>query len=436
MKRVKQRLLWAVVIAGIVLVASLGSVAYWVSLKKPSNPAQALADGPTFRQALDIVNVSVSNLTGGPWTLFSALGLAAQGPMDPSAFGFTYTNASLRSCGAAFNGVTIWNGTSLPVFNGSIESGTAPFWQFAFYSAVTQEFVVATDVSNVPRAYAPLSDSSPCGNYSGLGSAGPEYANWLNPLPIDTPAMARPAYDAVGEQFERSHGPIVEIYNFGYSILSQLTHGGNGEGLTVQYARCGLVGAGGLQSDAVVGESANGSVVNTDTGTLSCTWVTSSSPLIYGEYELAFGAPSPFRGPSPASQSIQINFSVVIPPGNTTFQRDAWGLIAWMTSLTLQNDMGIELPSAPPSCQGWVPSVTSCEAGSGAWAAVLLSANGAWTDSFPQQPNSTEWAIPNAPLVSSESLVILAPSSWVMEGFVVSVGHTYLVPVVEGSASL
>jgi hypothetical protein len=433
----KHRQLISTLIAIVVAFAgALGGLVWIDSLPQPSTPPNLTSDGPTFHQALNQTNVSVANATGGPWLLFSAIGLASQGALDPSAFGFASTNASLKYCGAEFNGLTIWNGSSIPIFTGGIASGTAPFWQFAFYSNNSQQIIVATDVSGIPHVYPPMSMSSPCASYSGLGAGAQSYVDWLNPLPIDTSAMALPAYDAIGREFEASHGPILEIFNFGYSLLNQLNHGGNGVGLVVEYARCGLVGAGGLQPNGIVGETSNGAIADTDIGTVSCTWVDSSSPLVYGIYQLEFGGANAITGLESGSIGVNFTFQVEIPPANTSVLRDGWGLVSWMSNLTLRDSSNRLLRSAPASCQAWVPSLSACSTDTSGWSAVLLSANGMWMDTYPSEYNWSSWAIPNVPIVSQEQLVILVPTSFALTADTISFSNTATVPVVIGTGTL
>jgi hypothetical protein len=411
-----------------------------MALHSPSKPNQSpppYNDGPTFYTALAQVNSSAQATPGGPWLLFSATGLAAQATIMPAARGISPNNLSVQYCGTQFNGLTVWNGTSFPIFNGSIASGTAPFWQFAFFSNASQMILVATDINFVPTVFPPISVTNPCA-MDGFGGAptASYYVGWLNPIPIDTNIQAANAAIALGNAFERANSPILEMFNLGYTPFDDTNHGGNGEGLAVEYSRCGMIGAAGFQPEGVVGEDSNGTVTNTFNGSQSCTVVNVTT---VGSYIFAFGSNGTSVPVEPGSTGLLLPFQVEYQnctgPDNNSNCRDGYGMVSWMTSLTLEAPGGNPLPSAPPSCQTWTSSLSRCGANSSGWSVVLVTANGAWVDVFPGTNGST-WAIPNALMVSQEAFVLLVPSVWNLIGDRLTIQGTAAVPAVTGSVGV
>jgi hypothetical protein len=427
-----------VLVALVAVVAGTATgVLWWIDQQSHpqhnQTPPPAFNDGPTFYSALAQVNSSVQDSAGGPWLLFSAIGLAAQSTIMPAARGISPNNLSVQYCGAQFNGLTVWNGTTFPVFNGSIASGTAPFWQFAFFSNESQMILVATDINFVPTIFPPIPVTNPCATYGFGGSATASfYVSWLNPIPIDTNIQAANAALILGNSFERANYPILEMFNLGYTPFDGTNHGGNGVGLAVEYSRCGMIGAAGFQPEGDVGEDANGTVTNYGTGSLSCTVVNGAS---VGSYLFAFGSNGTSVPVEPGSSGLllpfQVEYQSCTGPNNNSACKDGYGMVSWMTSLTLEAPGSHSLPAAPPSCQSWVPSLSRCGANSSGWSVVLVTANGAWADFFPGT-NRSGWAIPNALVVSQEAFVLLTPSSWNLAGDSLAIEGSSKVPAVAG----
>ena len=150
-------LVLAIVIV-VVLAGVLGGW-YWIGRTENSPPVPVVRDdGPTFYQALASLNSSVANQSGGPWLIFSVMGIAAEGAYSPSVKGYVSFNnsAPVNGCQAALNGLSMFNG-SIPIFNGTVNSGTAPFWQFAYYSNTSSEVLVGTNVMGTPHLFTPFS---------------------------------------------------------------------------------------------------------------------------------------------------------------------------------------------------------------------------------------------------------------------------------------
>ncbi len=422
----------SLVVVALVVSAGVGGVLAWYTTHPP--PTSYPGDGPSLYLALQEVDRVVQNTTGGPWQLFSYDGFAAQTSFYPGAVGFAgATNLSYRYCGAQFNGLTIWNGSDMPIFTGSVASGTAPFWQFEFYANASQGVLVATDTLGVVRAYSPIYPSNPCWQYAG-GPSASFYETWLEPLPTDSSAQARLAYGVGAGQFVAENSPIVEEFADGFSPLSETNHGPGGG---IEYSQCGLVGAAGQLPAFDVGFLSDGTVQGYASMSLSCTAIKQLGPPTTGwPYRIGFQPNTSSILPAPVGWNTStLPFQVEFPPNGsvTSTDYDAWGLTSWMTRLALTNGSGGSLPTSYPSCQSWVPSTANCSAGSSGWYALLLSAYGMWLDSYPSRANGSAWAIPNVPLVSGEELVLVYPAAWDASIGTLTVTGVASIPTVSGS---
>jgi|SRR5271157_1122162 len=402
-----------VIILAVVLVGGFGT--YLIVNNKVSTNPGPKADGPTFYQALAAVNGSVSTQPGGPWILYAVWGIATPIPFSPNAIPWPQDNQSVNSCQAQFNGLTLWNG-SIPLFNGSVNSGTAPFWQFAFFSNASQSISIAIDVLGTPRVYPSMSMSSRCALGTSLADAPWTWARYFTPFPADSPIMAQSAWDAIGGKWLSSNQPAYAAYILGSAWWGS----GVPAGLILQLARCGEVGYAGVQPIVDVVLNANGTWNNYFNGSQSCGNVISlGPPPVYGPFKLYFAAPMLTNG----GGALTVNQSFQVTYGNRS-DSDASGLVTWMTGLNLTIAGGQRLPSVAPDCASWVPSLADCQANAPGWYAVLLSSSGAWLDSYPSSPNGSAWESPNVSFVSNQCLVVVAPSSWNVTGDVLSINGT------------
>ncbi|MFZ0891282.1 MAG: hypothetical protein WB778_06250 [Thermoplasmata archaeon] len=421
------RRLSAVVITLALIIAVTAGAGAWYLFSESHPNASSKSDGPTFYQAIASVNGSVANISGGPWTLFGVWGIASPLPFAPNALGWFENNLTVNSCGAQFNGLTLWNG-SIPLFNGSFDSGTAPFWQFAFYSNSSQSILIATNVLGFAKVYPPMAMTSECAKATGLGADPWNWSPILIPFPPNSPIMAESAWNAIGEKWMAQNPAGFERYVFGYSYWGS----GNPIGRTIGYLRCGEVGATAVQPVVDVILNDNGTSNSFFNGTQGCGNVISlGPPPVLDPYGVNFSAPSLSEGNG--TTYVNVSFQATHDSGNDT---DAGGLVSWMATLRLNNSTGVDLPSVIPDCSTWVPSLSDCRADGSGWYAVLLSSSGKWIDSFPSISNGTVWNIPNVSIVSNQYLVIVAPSSWDVTGDNLSVYGTSPAATVGGSVTL
>ncbi len=398
----------------------------------PSNP---LADGPTLLQALSIVQPSVVLTPGGPWTLFSVYGVAAKTPFSPNVVSNMNQNRTVNNCGHLFDGLTMWNG-SLPVFNGSFDSGTAPFWQLAFYSNATEQVLLATVVNGTSKIYVPTGLYGACMPWPNFPSRPDFWTSVFPLLGVDSSVAARAAWNAVGPTAQKTPEPIAEIIQIGPGVLNVL--GDAIDAYQINFLRCGQAGiAGGDRPLQVAGVNPlNGSHFFSFVGTMNCALQFGDTPSD-GLYRLLF-TPVELVGDSLtswATASFQVAFAS--PNGTLTSFRDGWGLANWMTSLNLTTSTGQPLPLASSTCAAWVRSVADCHAASSGWYAVLLSSYGDWIDSYGDIANGRGgWSRPVDSMVSNQQLVIVAPATWNLTGDRLVVNSTVSSSVIQGTAVL
>lgn len=408
----KQRRVVAIAIATVLVLASL--LGGWYFFARQGNSSNSVvADGSTFYQALSSVNSSIANQPDGPWNLSQVFGIASPVPTSPSAFGWGQYNMTLNSCQSAFNGLTIWNGT-IPLFHGAYNSGTAPFWQFVYFTNTTQQLLVVTDVLGTIHIYPPIADNSTCGRYSSLGSepwrSGWTFYKWA--FPANTPLMAAAAWSAVGEQYAAWLGdPTTEMYYMG-----DLSFGsGQPVGTQTKFFTCGTEGFVGMTPGLDVLTSPDDTSVVTGwyNYTIGCT-PTYNYNLTPVPLRMHFGPTAlvTLHLTTYASQVFQL-WSVDSP---TNIDGDSSGITTWMVNLTLSTSSNVSLPIGSSECQSWVASIDECIANTSGWYAVLLSGSGGWQASYGAPIGGAAWTYPVVPVASTQTLVIVAPATWNLSG--------------------
>jgi hypothetical protein len=418
-----------IAIAIVLIVALAGVLCVWTyEITRPSS-AGPVNDGPTFYQALSAQNESVRNQSGGPWTLFNVFGIAAPIPFSPNALGWINNQATINACGAQFDGLTLWNGT-IPIFTGSFDSGTAPFWQFNYFSNASHDILTVTDVEGAVRVFSPISMTSTCALASNMGLRPWVAAQQLSPLPADSPVMARSAWNAIGQRWTGDNRPAYERFTFGGPAWGS----GNPGGLIVGYGRCGELGVTGGQPVAFVSVAPDGSWENFFNGSQGCGNANPGPPVTLIPYGLRFSTPTLQIGGG--ATRINAQFLVALGVNATGGYTDAFGLVSWMADLDLANSTGQRLPSVTSPCGQWVASVSECPASSSGWYAVLQSSYGLWLDSYPVNASGSSWENLMVSLVSNQTLVIIAPESWNVAGDTLSITGTSPQAMVSGSVAI
>jgi hypothetical protein len=429
----KWRLIAVLAVAAIVVLAS-GLTVWWAFDHHQGRTSSSRTDGPTLYEAIAEVNRSLTNTSEGPWGLFSVFGIAAQAPFSANVLGYGLgVNETVNACESQFNGLTIWNGT-MPVFGGSFNSGTAPYWQFAYYSNSTHDILLVADVLGVVHVFPPMQSNGTCSPWFDLGN--PEkWVLLLSSFPADSTVDTQSALSALDQTWLSQQTPEVEILTSGPGMFSG--YGDVGGGIDVDFQRCGLVGITGVQPVIQVGESLNGVRTSIANGTSNCALLNHPYFAGYGSYDLVFASAN--VSSSGETTQVDLEFQVAMRPHNSSSPTsyDGWGLANWMTSWNLTTPSDSRLPLGMPACTSWVPSVDDCVANTSGWYAVVLSASGEWINSYGALPNGTAgWSEPVTALVSHQQLVIVAPSSWALAGDKLTVNSTVSTSTVIGSLAL
>lgn len=436
----RHRPLIAVAVAVVVAVAGGLTVAWWPHHAPSSSTPAPVPDGPTFGGAYGPVNRSAQNVSGGPWYLFWGVGVASQARLSPNVIGyFTSERLAVNNCGRLLDGLTLWNG-SIPLFNGTFDSGTAPFWQFAFYSNATDQILFANNILGKVVIFPALPNEYTAGNcmpWDDLGNPpdpGP-WARMISPMSIDTAAIARAAVGALDASWFESEGAWAQIYQVGPGMFNSFVNVPGG--LATFFDRCGLAGVTGIQPLVSVATTPTGQHPSLMNGTHNCAVLNYPNPIAAeGLYDLLFS--SSMQNSTPAGNQTAVPFQATIRPlnGSGPIDYDAWGLANWMTGFNLTSASGQALPMASTGCPNWVPSMANCVANQSGWYAVLLSEGGEWLASYGATPNGTGWSVPVTSIVSHQWLVIVVPSSWNVTGDRLSVSSTVPTSSVEGSVTL
>lgn len=407
----RRRHLVILVAALMVLAGGLGTW-YLVLSHQGEGGSGVVGDGPTFYGALGSVNSSVALQPGGPWLLSQVFGIATPVPSSPTVFAWDPYNLTLSSCQAAFNGLTIWNGT-IPLFNGTFDSGTAPFWQFVFFSNATQQILVATSVLGASHVYAPIGMSSACAVYSGLG-----YQPWRSAwtfyrwaFPGNTPAMAASAWSAIGRSWVAWLGKEpTEMYYMGDVQFGS----GQPFGTQTRFFMCGVEGAAGLTPgiDIFTNTFNTAEVTGWSNSTLGCT--PDSNNLTPLPVKMQFSNSTVVT--EAGSTYVRQGFQLLAIINSTDVYADSRGITSWMIALNLTDGTGQRLALAQSGCSAWVPTLTDCAANASGWYAVLLSSNGSWQGCFGASSSGMSWTSPVIPLASNQILEVIVPSTWNVSG--------------------
>lgn len=418
-----------------VALLTAGGVGSYAALtwRSSSGPA-VVADGPTFYQALAALNESVDAEPGGPWTITQVYGVASPVPADPGSWGYDLYDQAWSSCQGLFNGVTLWNGT-IPIFKGTYNSGTAPFWQIVYFSNASQQILVTTDVLGVVALYPPIAMSSLCAERTGFTAYSWKEAQIISEygFPGDTPAMARTIWDGFGKQYSNwLRKPLAEMYLFGGVEFGS----GQAASTEIQFFTCGTPG----EAGATPGLAAYAPY--SDTAELGTTW----NYTLGCTPESTLGVPIPLRINFTSSSILQASNATIVdekyqflmegsPPFVGTGD-NLRGMTSWMVGLNLTGSDGTPLPLASPGCAAWVPSVTDCVRNMSGWYAVLLSPDDEWEGTYGLTATGPGWSYPVLPIANNETIALIVPTSWNVSGDLLQIASTTPELPLTGSVEL
>lgn len=376
-----------------------------------SSKAGPIASGYTFDQAAAKVAPTVANASGGPWRLFSAVGIVTSGLVSPEP-----DTTPAGAC-QGLPGPTVWNSSRIPVWKGALNAGISPFWELLFISTSGAILPIQT-VNDSVMEDPPISPDTPCGiALSAIG--GRNYSLLSSPtvnVSFDSDVTANLAWTHGGSQFVKANPRIVEYLSAGgpqplYGVPWSVT--GTGWGLV--YGTCGIPGIHGNanESDFFI---PNATSVGSSTGNATCTW---------SHYTISFGSPSNSSGPD---GGIWVSIPIMNVAHNVS-------LNSWMFSLTVTNSSGSRQPVANVTC-GASFGPESCRAETPGWFAALTTDTGYWLDVFGWNASGPGWRLPNVGVYANDTLTVYLPSSLATASLTISTVSTLSSIEISGSARI
>lgn len=430
---------WSRVVRVVIIAALLvgtGTGGYLLVSHWPSASPRPRADGPTLYGALMAINQSVIATPGGPWTLSQVYGIASPVPSDPSSWGWGPYDAVLASCQSAFNGITLWNGT-IPLFTGTYDSGTAPFWQLVFFSNASQQLLVATVVQGVAHVYPPIAMTSTCAVGTGLSKEPWGLSQLFNfshsGFPGNSQGMAAAAWAAYGRAWTDWVGLTpTEMFLMG---AAQFGSGQPPDTMT-SFFSCGTQGAAGATPglDVFTEGPDTAGVGGSFNYTIGCTPTANNWSAIPIRAEFSNSSTEAVRSGEAVSTKLQLWYTGSAPYNGPAY--NAAGVTSWMVRLNLTDSQGNPLPVADSVCSTWVPSVADCAASATGWYAVLLSPSDEWDGAYGSTATGPGWNYPVLPIANNETIALIVPTSWNVSGDLLQIASTTPELPLTGSVEL
>jgi hypothetical protein len=309
------------------------------------------------------------------------------------------------------------------LFTGTFNSGSAPFWQFVYFSNASQQLAVGTDVLGTVHAFPPIALTSECAELSGLAyepwRAGYFWTHILG-FPGNTPTMAADAWNVMaGSYVSWLREPVAEMYLMGGDPFGS----GQASATQVEFFTCGTPGAAGATRGlAIYGSTDESSYTgNSWNYTLGCTPTADNWSAI--PIELEFSNATVVTGASTTIASEEFRFFYTSPP-YTGPAYNPRGVTSSMVDLNLTAQDGGPLPMAGSDCTSRVATLSDCRANLTGWYAVLLGPDGAWDGSFGGTATGSQWTSPVLPVANNETIEVVVPSSWNVTGDTLEVTST------------
>ncbi len=315
------------------------------------------------------------------------------------------------------------------MFDGTYNSGTAPFWQFVFFSNATQQLLIATDVLGIPHLYPPIAMTSECAESTGL-SVKPWGMSQLfdfahGGFPGNSPGMANAAWVSLARQWAAGlqHRPT-EMFVMG---AAQFGSGQPPDTMTMFYT-CGTPGGAGATPglDVFAGPPGDPGDTATVIGSfdykIGCTPTANNFTAI--PIRVNFSNTTELSGVSASVVQTKFQFELDGAPPFNGPGYDTVGITSWMTQLNLTLSNGSALPVAKSGCSAWVPSVSSCVPSTSGWYAVLFSPDSEWEGSYAATSSGAGWSYPVLPIANNETIALVIPSDWNVAGDTLEITST------------
>jgi len=350
------------------------------------------------------------NVSGGPWRLISAVGIVSTEPVAPEP-----DSIPAGAC-QDLPGPTVWNGSRIPVWGGSLDLGIAPFWELLFINSTSALLPIQTvNDSLIPDR--PVGPTTPCGiALSTIG--GPHYSLQSSPTvsaPIDSSGAAHLAWIHGGSGFVAANPRVTVWLGIGGPFPVYGIPWGIGWGLV--YGTCGIPGIHGNANESDFAIPNATTVVSIGTGNATCTWA---------KYTLGFG-------PSSQSAAPGGGVWVSVPIANVTH---TVSLNTWMLSLAIANSSRTFQPVANVTCNDIAFGSETCRAESPGWFAALTTDRGYWLDVLGWNGSAGGWRLPNVGVYSNETLVVYLPPNLAATALTVNAVSTLPSVQISGSADI
>lgn len=360
-----------------------------VAISPPrSQPGESATNplGYAFLQANSLAESYATSASNGPWRLVSAVGVAATQRFAPQISGVPTTGCQ------DLPGPTVWNGSRIPAWTGSLEAGITPFWQFLFVNGSGAILPIET-VNETLAGGSPIRPTSVCGRaLTTLDGTTPPRDLPTIQAPFDSSAAGQVAWANAGEQFFAAHHQGIAFYSMGPPPLYGVEFG---PGWGVTYALCGLPGYAGDVAGASVGiVAASGPPAVSNNYTATCTFKT---------YNISFGVSARSPGPG-GGEFLSLPLTLNVPYVNNSSETSS--LATWLVSFNVTGASGVNQPVASVSCTAGVFAPSSCRPTSPGWFAALSTDAGYWLDLFDGSTPPSGWALPNVGVYTNDTLMV------------------------------
>jgi len=246
---------WVAILVAAAVIAAGGLSAVAILTVPTSSPP------PSFAEARSLANGTVSNLSGGGWTLLLGVGLAERAAETVAVT--AVTNVTGSTCTpAALPGATLPTSVSVPAYSGGLNAGRAPFWAFVYHQASSGTYLLVQVSGRTPTAVARLTGSSCAAT---LGSLLPVPDRFVDSVGADAAAWSNASGFVAGD-------PAIDTV---IMVASGGTTGGlitYPAGWLFEFTPCGPFASGTLTSRPtyVVGVDPAGTPTFASTSSMSC----------------------------------------------------------------------------------------------------------------------------------------------------------------------
>jgi len=406
-----------VAIAISVAAASIGGYAVYreVTQNRGGFPTPPPGWGTLDTAWSGVSNALASVAQGPPWTVRFVEGLAADRPWAPPIAVWAGEASDWWSpCAALLSGIstlTFWNASAYPYSTSPtvFTSGAAPLWTFIFNGSAPEEFV-ATWLEGHVIVNAELGPTSACSGlplFEGVPYMEFNPATYLDSNAIAARIVAGAAAFPNVVSLPSTSTPAFVAYFPGPQLFPDVTL--SLDLWTAAYGQCGLPSELG-QPTSVRGYEFDG-LANASWSVNSWAWYSFNIFCYNSEYTLNLTSGPNSSSPSAAGvyRSWSLNWSFMtsaVPPTLAASDLNT-SMVQW--ELTAPAFPYATLPSAPAKCGPGDRNVSNCSALPDAWYAVLLGPSGSWLDSYPSSTNGTSWSVPDVPLSTSDTVMLVAP---------------------------